>query len=244
MVKKKPVFSDVVVEHIRKSVRNETLLPGQKICEQTVASELNVSRAPVREALNRLSGIGLLVSDPRHGKRVNALSTQQVQDAYILGGAVCGVSVSHCLDQYTSQDIYQLECITDSIRNIAVYGGSEDDLERLGQEFNAKLMSYPNLRWYHTPVDFCALISCFLYYRTRRKVITPREDYISRKYIMKAIKAKNPEATEKVLREVHFELGKRMKVAGYDNDSNHKKVTFNKWFSEERQSKRTFFPSY
>ncbi|MGC9347931.1 MAG: GntR family transcriptional regulator [Anaerolineae bacterium] len=54
-------LSDMVTARIRDAIMQGELLPGQRLKEPELAEALDVSRSPVREALARLRGEGLVV---------------------------------------------------------------------------------------------------------------------------------------------------------------------------------------
>jgi DNA-binding GntR family transcriptional regulator len=58
------------------------LLPDQRILEAELARELEVSRTPLREALNRLANEGLLVLAPYRGYAVAPLTRQSIRDLF------------------------------------------------------------------------------------------------------------------------------------------------------------------
>ena len=58
------------------------LKPGERLNESLLAQQLEVSRTPLREALNRLSSEGFLVRDGGRGFRCRALNAKQVFDLY------------------------------------------------------------------------------------------------------------------------------------------------------------------
>lgn len=239
----KPVISDIVVQHIKKSLRKGKLTPGQKLSETNIAAELQISRAPIREAFNQLTGLGLLISDARHGKRVNILSSQQIEDAYTMGGVVCGLSVSRCLEQYSKADFARMERILESLRKVTENNGSISEHERLCIDFNVAVMSYPYQRWYRTPVDFCAVISWYLYYPMRRRITSPYESYATRRLIFRTMKKGNPAKVEYLLRNIHEALGKRMSVAGYDQDPEMLEKNIENWLNAgKKRVPRSFIP--
>lgn len=64
---------------LRRRITSGDLAPGSRLTEDRMASELGVSRAPLREAMRLLEEEGLLTSIPYRGVRVTALTPQ---DAY------------------------------------------------------------------------------------------------------------------------------------------------------------------
>jgi DNA-binding GntR family transcriptional regulator len=57
-----------------------TMVPGQRLNEKEIASELKVSRTPLREALNRLSQENLLVRTPYCGYAVSVVTEDDIRD--------------------------------------------------------------------------------------------------------------------------------------------------------------------
>lgn len=75
-------IKDQVYSVIKENILNENFKPGQKIQELQIAHELNVSRSPVRSAINELIGEGLLESIPNKSVFVRRLSEKDIIDAY------------------------------------------------------------------------------------------------------------------------------------------------------------------
>lgn len=56
--------------------------PGERIVERRIASELNVSQAPVREALRELEAVRLIESEPNKGARVRDFGVADMAEIY------------------------------------------------------------------------------------------------------------------------------------------------------------------
>jgi DNA-binding GntR family transcriptional regulator len=65
--------------------------PGQRIMEQTVASEFQVSRGPVREALRLLEKDGLVTILARRGALVTKLSIDEVREIFDIRAMLNGL---------------------------------------------------------------------------------------------------------------------------------------------------------
>jgi len=73
-----------VADIIRQAILNGTMRPGTPVVEMALAEQLNVSRAPVREAIQILEADGLIESEPYKGKRVKPLTLKEVEELYSL----------------------------------------------------------------------------------------------------------------------------------------------------------------
>lgn len=77
-----PSLRESVYTHIKDLIINNTLLPGQALYVERLATELGVSRTPVREALLQLQGEDLVVGSPNHGFVVTEISAMDVENVF------------------------------------------------------------------------------------------------------------------------------------------------------------------
>lgn len=89
-----------VAEVIREAIFSGQLLPGAALVEKTIADDLSISRAPVREAIRMLAKEGLVESIPYKGSRVRILQPRDVQEVY----AMRGLLESYALRQVLAAD--------------------------------------------------------------------------------------------------------------------------------------------
>lgn len=80
--------SDAVFGVLSQAIRNLRLLPGAPLSEPAVATALNVSRSPVREAFTRLTDLGLLIVVPQVGSQVAPISLRDVEEAVFIRRAL------------------------------------------------------------------------------------------------------------------------------------------------------------
>ena len=73
---------ELVYEEIKNHILSGYYRPGQRLIETNLAEELNVSRTPIRDALNRLEAEGLITSSPTRGLTVTKLSKDDIKDLY------------------------------------------------------------------------------------------------------------------------------------------------------------------
>jgi DNA-binding GntR family transcriptional regulator len=73
---------DEAYQGIRRRILDNLWAPGFQAMEQEVASELGMSRTPVREALIRLGKEGLVEVIPRRGMRVLPVSPNDMREIY------------------------------------------------------------------------------------------------------------------------------------------------------------------
>ena len=71
-----------IYETLKKRIIEMEYAPGQAIVEKDLIEEFGVSRTPVREALLRLSQIGLVEMVPRVGTFITQIDLMMVRHAY------------------------------------------------------------------------------------------------------------------------------------------------------------------
>ncbi|KIF74136.1 GntR family transcriptional regulator [Streptomyces sp. 150FB] len=69
-------------EHIVEGIVSGRWKPGERIVERRIATELQVSQTPVREALRELESLRLIESAPNKGVRVRGLSAADLEESY------------------------------------------------------------------------------------------------------------------------------------------------------------------
>jgi DNA-binding GntR family transcriptional regulator len=69
-------------EHIVEGIVSGRWKPGERIVERRIATELEVSQTPVREALRELESLRLIESVPNKGVRVRNLTAADLEESY------------------------------------------------------------------------------------------------------------------------------------------------------------------
>lgn len=73
-----------VADRLRTAILNGRLRPGAPLVETALAEQMNVSRAPIREAIQILENDGLVETIAYKGKRVKPLTPREVEEIYSL----------------------------------------------------------------------------------------------------------------------------------------------------------------
>jgi DNA-binding GntR family transcriptional regulator len=72
----------VAYEFLKQGILTQRYSPGQTLIEESIATELGMSRTPVREAIRELSREGLVQSIPNRGSIVRVLTAQELLDIF------------------------------------------------------------------------------------------------------------------------------------------------------------------
>ena len=81
-------LTELVFQTLRDAIISKRLPPGKRVSEADLARQLRVSKTPVREALLRLSTIGLIEADRGRGGRIVRPSAESIRHIYEVRGSL------------------------------------------------------------------------------------------------------------------------------------------------------------
>ena len=94
---------------IQSAIANLILQPGRPLSERYVSEWLGIGRMPVREALMRLREEGLVISVPRRGYYVSAISADDAREIYEMLEGLESMAVKLAAERAQAADIERLE---------------------------------------------------------------------------------------------------------------------------------------
>ncbi len=100
-----------VKSYIQKQIAEGVYQPGSRIVETQLAKDLNVSQAPVREAILELASIGLLEIRPYSGTFVCNLSTAEIEDIFNTRAFIEEYGARRAAKRITDRQLAELEDI-------------------------------------------------------------------------------------------------------------------------------------
>jgi len=102
-------LGDNVLDTLRKTIIAGGFAPGDHLAEGTLAQQLGVSRAPVREAMMQLEREGLLAFDKRGAARVKEFTAGDFEEIFSLRLAFETMAARLACRRLTAEDIADLE---------------------------------------------------------------------------------------------------------------------------------------
>jgi DNA-binding GntR family transcriptional regulator len=126
---------DFVVEYLRDYILSGRLGPGERLLQGEIAERLSVSPTPVREALRQLEAEGVLSHTPHHGVEVEGVNLEDVQEIYLIRGAIESLATLQAVDKFTENDLRRLVIIQQSIQD-CIDKGELEDLRVLNYDFH------------------------------------------------------------------------------------------------------------
>ncbi|MGV2988854.1 GntR family transcriptional regulator [Vibrio sp. E150_011] len=105
--------SENLTELLIENIVNGDIPSGMKISEPELAKRFSVSRGPLREAIMRLEGLGLIERIPHVGARVITLSQTKLMELYSVREALEGMAARLAARHITMSEVEQLELLLD-----------------------------------------------------------------------------------------------------------------------------------
>jgi DNA-binding GntR family transcriptional regulator len=122
-------LSDQVAAHLRAAIMSGNLPPGTFIRLDETAAELGVSITPVREALLKLRGEGMVQLEPHRGHVVLPLTRQDIDDIFWLQATIAREVAVAATEHITEEQIEELESINESLAAAIATGDATGDAE-------------------------------------------------------------------------------------------------------------------
>jgi DNA-binding GntR family transcriptional regulator len=121
--------SVMVADVIRDGILEGRLRPGDRLKEDMIAKELEVSRTPVREAIAMLQAEGLLEAQQHRGAMVRSYTPAELEEIYDLRSILEGYAARRAATRITTRELARLQTSVERMEKL-----EPKDLEHLVQQ--------------------------------------------------------------------------------------------------------------
>ena len=139
----KKSLSNLVYRDLKEKILKNKLLPGDKLIEMEIASNLGVSRTPVREALKKLEEDGLVTSFPRKSYIVSKISVKEAKNLYIVRRSLEPLAVELLAQKGLGENTKYFQDVNEELR-LAIENKDEELAQNLIIEWDMALVSCLN----------------------------------------------------------------------------------------------------
>jgi DNA-binding GntR family transcriptional regulator len=101
--------ADEIALEIEHAIVSGELPPGSVLRQDDLSARFHVSRTPVREALRRLVGVGLVSFEPNRGVRVRTVTREELYEAFLVRAELESLATELAACKRTEEDIDELE---------------------------------------------------------------------------------------------------------------------------------------
>ncbi len=126
---------------VKQMILDQQLVPGQKLVQEKLATELGVSRSPLLKALQRLESELLVESFPRRGMYVKQLAPDEVRDIFQCRAVIEGLSARLTAERAAPTEIEKLQAcfapfIKTKVIDAVAYGKADRHFHHLIMTFS------------------------------------------------------------------------------------------------------------
>jgi DNA-binding GntR family transcriptional regulator len=130
----------IIARKLRTAIGLGQIAPGSQLGEAELAKELGVSRGPLREAMQRLTQEGLLISIRNRGLFVITMTDDEVRDMYVARTAVERAATELILQKGSKPVADQLLAIVETMKK-AAQKADLDAMSEADMEYHATLVA-------------------------------------------------------------------------------------------------------
>ena len=128
-----------VLDALREAIITGELKPGQPLVEMELASQLGISRAPLREALQTLAQEGLIETAAYRGAIVRPLTRTDIEELYSLRSVLETFAIQRLIAQNNPENVVKLrECF--ELMLAAAQNGDLTDVNQIDRLFHDTLI--------------------------------------------------------------------------------------------------------
>lgn len=125
---------------LREQILNGEIPQGHRLVVRTYAAKYGTSDLPVREAIRRLEGDGLVEVHQNRGASVRHLTAEEIPGTYIVRGELEGLATRLAGPHLDQSDLAELWQLNEAMKT-AADGGEAADYNRLNHEFHTLIFN-------------------------------------------------------------------------------------------------------
>ena len=118
-------LAEQIARHVGRQIITGDLVEGERIQELRIASELNVSRGSVREALLILERRHLINIYPRRGAVVAEMSAQQIKSLFEVVTLLLGLLARRAADNWRQADVEGFTSLLEKMQQLVLFFNSD-----------------------------------------------------------------------------------------------------------------------
>ena len=204
--KMRQIISSNLREQIENEVRSAIIqgrfLPGERLIESTIATEMGVSRAPVREVLSALEREGLVMNIPRRGNFVVDFTKKDIEEIYSFRLLLEIGAMRRAVERFNEDDIEAMQHLVNALDEAMMRQDDSESITNLDMEFHDYICRLAdNSRLYSTWKSTSMLTQLLIGVTSKTHYKYPHEPAQWHQTILDAFKQKDMVTAERKLTE-------------------------------------------
>jgi DNA-binding GntR family transcriptional regulator len=191
------VFTELATAIVRGELR-----PGERLSEQNLVERYGGSRAPMREAIQKLEARNLVVRIPHAGARVVSLSLQELKDIYEVRLELEGMACRLAAERMTDVEVDELHgLLREHEESIAAEQGQSYYQKAGDLDFHYRIIKGSKNHRLHQMLcgDLYHIVRMYRY-QTSTSSKRPQQALLEHQRIVEAIAGRDAELAELLMR--------------------------------------------
>ena len=152
-----------VANQIREAIKSGKLKPGERIIENDLASDMGISRFPIREAIRYLEKEGLVTTTPFKGAHVTELTLKDLEEIYSLRTVTEELAIRTLVKNLSREKVAKLESVVSAMKQTAQDGKTIEEVIDVDLSFHRTICELSDNRrlldaWLNLSNQFRAFI--------------------------------------------------------------------------------------
>ncbi len=205
--------ADLAYESIRNAIMDGRFRPGDRLVTDAIASALNVSRMPVRDAIKRLQAEGVVDVFPSKGATVATVSVDHLKEVFAVRSVIEGLAAREAAKFITPDQISDLWKLFSEMEILVRSGAARAELAK-NKEFHQTLYRLSENNLLQSMAE--GLADSIDRYRLRFHRLPRRSEEVLEQHraIIHAISSHDHEEAERLTRE-HIECTAKVIIAHF-----------------------------
>jgi len=192
-------LSQQAVEELRRRIAADNLAPGQRLDEAELASDLGISRTPLREALKVLSAEGLVEIRPRRGCYVAEIVPADLEEIFPIMALLEGEVAREAALKGSAADLKRLDQLHASLERHAA-AGDVDRYYEVNYVFHDALQAIAGNRWLQHVIGDLRKLLKLSRHRSLRLDGRLAESLGEHRALMQALHRRDGEGAERIMK--------------------------------------------
>ncbi len=107
-------LDDLAYLRIKEAILTGVFLPGKPLVSNQIATDLHISRTPIRQALTRLEREGFAISEPFRGYYVSRIDSREIQAMYELREVLECHLIRATVGRFTPEELDELDAVIEA----------------------------------------------------------------------------------------------------------------------------------
>jgi len=201
-MEKESTKSENLTNYLIEAIVEGQIPLGSKISEPEIAKKLDVSRGPLREAIMRLEGLGLIERIPHVGARVISFSYAHLAELYAVRESLEGMAARLAARHITDEELEGLEqLLSTHSRHIEKVEGKSYFHQQGDFDFHYRIIKASrNSKLVTLLCDELYHLLRMYRYQSPQSHSRPTKALAEHKHILQAIRSRDEELAEMLMR--------------------------------------------